>query len=367
MRLVYLIVVILVSACSFDTSGLNSVNTNNTNNTDLCENKDCSGHGTCVVEDGTAICHCENNFTGDDCTECATGYAGETCVDCATDFVQLEDESCIEDPCLEEDCSGNGACSVDLSTGDASCLCDAAHQGDDCSFCATDYILLNEDCVLNPCLEVDCGSNGVCEYDSQAMASCNCVTGYVGDFCEACNVIAGYVLHEGECLLDPCFDMDCGGGICLFDEVSWTASCDCPHTTIGMHCEFALEDVLVYRDTTTEIAVKVRDVRWGFFNQTMRVVASGEITGDSTDFYIQSSVVSERLFISICDARDDEFVEFRISQNPHGTDNFLEFIDLPSIDSKDPHGIIYGDHYFQVECAGGEIVANATGDASAFF
>lgn len=385
MRLIYsfIAMVAFFSACTFDTGGLNAVNTNNTN---LCENKDCSNNGTCVVEEGEAICHCENNFTGDSCTECATGFVGESCSDCATDFVALDDESCIKDPCIEETCSANGDCTVDSSTGDASCLCDNAYQGPDCSFCATDYILLDENCVLNPCLGVDCGGDdkGECVYDSQAVASCNCVIGYtlgeITGICDTCDGTENYILHEEECKLDLCVGMDCGLGKCILNETSWTASCDCQDLALGLACEYPFENILVYKYSATELAIQVKDdtrlvyvpstdstvVGWGNFNSSIQMLYWGETSGGQTTYFQQTDIQAGGfLIVQPCAAGFDEYLWLRLSDTPHTETEMLVFENLAWLAWFDPQGFIWTDPVepnkpkFRVQCQGGQIIAAA--------
>ncbi len=72
---------------------------------DPCEGVDCSGHGTCEVQDGQASCRCEE------------GYHAQG-LECVSD----------EDPCAGVDCSGHGTCQV--QDGQARCVCEDGYRAD---------------------------------------------------------------------------------------------------------------------------------------------------------------------------------------------------------------------------------------------
>lgn len=392
MRPIYFVIVMsmFIAACSFDSSGLNAVNTNNTNNINLCENIDCSGHGTCVVEDATAICNCEGNFVGENCgecvtgffgencDECATGYTGDDCTDCATDFIKLEDESCVADPCDVDSCSGNGECSPDLLTGDASCFCHVEYAGLDCSYCADGYILFDEDCIEDPCLGFDCSGHGECKIDWQAVPSCDCATGYIGESCDTCDATNNYILHQEECKLDPCAGMDCGVGECVLNTDTFIASCDCQGLALGGSCEYPYADLLIYQVSMTEIAVQVKDPRWGDFQLAIQFLYAGHtmdgtnvlIRDTDTSYFLQTDVGNSSdgasldgfLVIEPCAAGFDEFVWFRLSDTPHTEYEMLDFENLATLAWYDPQGFIWTDPSdpnkpkFRVQCHNGQIV-----------
>lgn len=112
---------------------------------DPCVDVECSGHGLCVVADGTAICACEAGYYPE----------GLSCVEDGT-----------EGPCLDVDCSGHGVCK-DVG-GAAQCDCE------------TGYHAVELTCVedgTDPCLGVDCSGHGTCTIVSDA-ALCDCEPGY---------------------------------------------------------------------------------------------------------------------------------------------------------------------------------------------
>lgn len=68
--------------------------TGSTCETDLCNNVNCQNGGTCVVVNGTAICECRDNFSGDrcencdlpNCKRCSTETKG-LCLECIDGFM----------------------------------------------------------------------------------------------------------------------------------------------------------------------------------------------------------------------------------------------------------------------------------------
>jgi hypothetical protein len=48
-----------------------------------CDGQDCSGHGTCVMSGGNAVCDCDDGYqaTGLTCVETGTGFAGSCTID----------------------------------------------------------------------------------------------------------------------------------------------------------------------------------------------------------------------------------------------------------------------------------------------
>ncbi len=97
---------------------------------DVCEDVTCSGHGTCTVSDGAALCDCDEGFRVDS--------AGTGCV--------LD----VDDPCRDITCSGLGRCRVD---GENNPYCEC--QGG--TYPTSDGL----DCVTASCTE-DCGDMGCC-------------------------------------------------------------------------------------------------------------------------------------------------------------------------------------------------------------
>ena len=112
---------------------------------DPCDGVACSGHGTCVDNDGTAECDCD------------TGYHPDG-LDCVQD----------EDVCAGVTCSGHGTC-VD-NDGTAECDCDTGYHPD------------GLDCVQDEdvCAGVTCSGHGTC-VDNDGTAECDCDAGYYPD------------------------------------------------------------------------------------------------------------------------------------------------------------------------------------------
>ena len=71
-----------------------------------CDGVDCSGHGTCVVQNGQAVCNCDSGYHAD----------GTACIS-------------DNDPCAGQTCSGHGTCTVQ-SDGPV-CICDSGYTPPD--------------------------------------------------------------------------------------------------------------------------------------------------------------------------------------------------------------------------------------------
>lgn len=114
---------------------------------DPCADVDCGFYGDCVVLEDTAVCDCENGWTGELCDECAEGYEGDTCATCSDGYQSASqfEPLCVADACIDTDC-GNGTCSFDGA--DAVCDCTTGWAGEACDSCELGYVQKQDDCVL---------------------------------------------------------------------------------------------------------------------------------------------------------------------------------------------------------------------------
>ncbi|KAM8858778.1 protein eyes shut homolog isoform 2-T3 [Spinachia spinachia] len=147
---------------------------------------------------------CKNNAT---CTDLLNSYKcwcypGWTGVDCAEDV-----DECDSGPCL------NGAQCQELDVpGEFSCTCPQFFSG---PLCNQPYDPC--DPSHNPCLH-----SSTCLTRSDGTASCRCLAGFEGSWCE---------IDTNECASNPCQNQ----GDCV-DRVN-TYSCDCKMGFSGLHCE----------------------------------------------------------------------------------------------------------------------------------
>ncbi len=350
--------VLALSACTFNTAGLNA-------QTDDCVGVDC-GHGICVKLPGEpAECQCESNWQGAVCSECVTGYAGPDCADCADGYEKNDVELCVPinpDPCTDVDCGAHGSCVVDEETEVAGCECETGYSGEFCGDCAEGYEFDdNDECVpivIDPCTLLDCGEHGTCVVNEQSQtASCDCDAGYLGDLCEQCDTVNGYELVQSECLLDPCFNRNCGAGTCLRDDQTWTATCDCVPEAFGDACQYWYENSLIYQESEVRLRIQVRDAQWLDATGTFRVNQTGTVSGVGTIYYTQTDLFTGGwLGFRPCLPGLDEEISFYISKAPYGTTDRMKIDYLPPLNPADPHGFIYDVStepdldVFRVEC-----------------
>jgi hypothetical protein len=180
-----------------------------------CLDNTCSGHGDCTTPSGVIACACAAGYIGPFCGACAAGYHTEG-ADCVID------ETCLADGAS---CSNQGDCNV--IGGIARCDCAPGYASDDCSTCSVGFHIDADSgfCVLDQtCLGNTCSGNGACT-TLGGIIDCDCAPAYVGDFCEAC--AEGYHAEGGACVIDEiCGDDSCSGnGTC--DTPAGVIACDC--------------------------------------------------------------------------------------------------------------------------------------------
>ncbi len=193
-----------------------------------CLDVECSDNGACVEVDGDASCDCDDGFEAD----------GLSCV------AENGDNNQPGDPCDDINCGPNGSC-VDDGDGNPACDCDADYEADGLS------------CVLaDPCTEYECEPNGNCELDGDGNPECDCNDGYEpqGDTCAPedtpcdvfscepngscevdangnaeCDCDAGYEPSGTTCVAEP--TDPCDGVNCspgTCEDVGGSAQCNCP-------------------------------------------------------------------------------------------------------------------------------------------
>ncbi|MBN2496239.1 MAG: hypothetical protein JXR96_16725, partial [Deltaproteobacteria bacterium] len=157
---------------------------------ETCDGVSCSGHGTCDLRYGLAVCLCNTGYTGFTCETCAIGYhlSGGLC---------LADESCAG-----VTCSGHGTCY--MQGGVALCACDAGYTGSDCEGCYPGYAV---NMVTGLC-EIPCEGWG---WDA---IRCNgtCVSGTSNENCGDCGVV---------CLGAALCQWDGSNALCICPDDGW--------------------------------------------------------------------------------------------------------------------------------------------------
>ncbi|CAI7734316.1 unnamed protein product, partial [Closterium sp. NIES-53] len=145
-----------------------------------CKIRDCSADGQCV-KDAT------------------TGAA--SCV-CDTGFVLQADGKTCTDTCKIRDCNSNGQCVKDATTGAASCVCD------------TGFVLQADGKTCTAPCYPGCGANKHCD-TTTGVGSCVCDTGYEVDWAAPENCV------------DKCYYYGCAPGqTCMFDEYTGDPYCN---------------------------------------------------------------------------------------------------------------------------------------------
>ncbi|MBN2695134.1 S8 family serine peptidase [bacterium] len=172
----------------YTASGLTCV----ANTTDPCDGVTCSNHGSCSVQNNSAVCICDTGYTA----------SGLTCVQNTTD------------PCDGITCTGHGTCSVQNNL--AVCICDAGYKANGLS-CVED--------VADPCDGITCGTYGFCTNEN-GVARCICDSGYHAE---------GY-----NCVIDatdPCTGITCSDkGYCGIVNTDLTCICIIGYHAEGLNC-----------------------------------------------------------------------------------------------------------------------------------
>ncbi|MEZ4288431.1 MAG: hypothetical protein R3A47_09870 [Polyangiales bacterium] len=101
-----------------------------------------------------------------------------------------------------------------------------------CSVCASGYVLVAGNCVMNPCNSDPCdiGGAGVSCTGTSGTAVCDCVTGRTdgGSNCNACDNANGYYTNGAGGCVNPCNSNPCGVGATSCTALSATTyACMC--------------------------------------------------------------------------------------------------------------------------------------------
>jgi hypothetical protein len=252
-----------------------------------CLHLSCGSHGECKVENGAAVCKCDDAYVGPLCAQqdlcsdvdCNHGACDAATGSCVCDRAWEGAHCDIPNPCVDSDCGDHGQC--DPTTGQ--CICEKnwfpippsteCNNYDVCHgvFCANGRCrdgacschegYFGEQCEhYDPCRLLNCGQHGRCDVSADgSSASCSCQPGYFGENCEThepcegvkCNEPHGHCeprdpnVGEGECKCEPgwsgphcnvhdmCFDVECDHGTCDPD----TGECVCDEPWFGDRCD----------------------------------------------------------------------------------------------------------------------------------
>jgi hypothetical protein len=182
---------------------------------EVCTEGFCGDNGGCVVEQGRALCVCNDGYAGSACSVCAAGFHDEN-------------GACVPDEvCLENTCSGRGTCND--TTGVVTCTCDPGFSS---RFCEVDELAT---CIDNPV----CGDHGTC-VETGAGIRCACDVGYTGDTCGDCYPGYGRNADEDCVPQEACSPSTCSfSGECALDGATATCACFVGYT--GAFCELCAE------------------------------------------------------------------------------------------------------------------------------
>ncbi|GAB6032299.1 hypothetical protein CHUAL_010938 [Chamberlinius hualienensis] len=238
-----------------------------TENIDECVNQPCLNGGTCVDGIGSYTCVCPVGLLGPNCSRdideclsmpclhggqcedkigryvchCVTGWSGSNC--------EFDVDECEPTPCQQggrcedkigdyechcvrpwsgkncdinlDPCSNGGSClnnatCVNLTEGNFTCQCKTGFSG---QFCEVD----NNECELEPC------TNGGTCVDRPGNFSCLCPPMYGGQICAD--------LYD-DCISNPCHN----GGLCHSNPPFRNSTCICPDGFAGDRCEFDIDE-----------------------------------------------------------------------------------------------------------------------------
>ncbi len=239
----------------------------------LCEGVTCSGHGVCVVVEGSAVCTCDPGYHADGLT-CVENQDAPDCCHSDTDCVDDSGQTsgiCVNGVCKEvpsssfcwsdSDCYDRGFCS-----GEFVCpcgeQCDRPDHVGTCLWlgcCWTDedcldygYTSLTYVCVLEGAMSDDAGVCLQLMGGNSCWRDIDCDPGYYcegASICFGCNGGCDAVEWPGTCLEVCCqSDTDCVDdsdeptGVCINWVCRWSSGIagKCwvdAHCPDGMHCE----------------------------------------------------------------------------------------------------------------------------------
>lgn len=120
-----------------------------------------------------------------------------------------------------------------------------------------------ENCEYTPCTDNNCMNGANC-FIKGASYTCDCFPGFSGEYCEVdpcvdspckyntCKVDGSSTfcdcpedLDGQYCEVDACVSKICGnGGICNFDPILRTASCECQNGFSGENCDIRMDTEL---------------------------------------------------------------------------------------------------------------------------
>jgi len=197
-----------------------------------CLEDSCSGHGACDNSSGEIVCDCDE------------GYAGDVCGDCADSYQDNDGDGLCAPDCASAGlaCGANAHCEDD--SGEAACVCDAGYQDNDGDGTCT------ADCDT---AGLDCGDHGVCD-DGAGTAACACDEGWGGDACERC--ADDWQDNDGDGVCEPgcgAAVIDCGEhGFCI--DSSGQVECRCATGHAGEICDECAEG---YQDNDGDGACEI--------------------------------------------------------------------------------------------------------------
>lgn len=146
------------------------------------------------------------------CQESQTCGGIPACIDAQVSIAQEAEDAVplYVDPggqCAALPCE-YGTCQ--LLSGEAVCVCDDDHEGEDCAS------------ERDPCLELVCANGGECQVDANGDAGCVCPAPYGGAGCETD-------------LVDDCGEAPCEHGTCSDGIDSFVCACEAPYA--GERCD----------------------------------------------------------------------------------------------------------------------------------
>ncbi|MBN1945402.1 MAG: hypothetical protein JW797_06965, partial [Bradymonadales bacterium] len=117
-----------------------------------CEVNTCFGRGTCIVQEGDAVCDCDEGYAGDRCETCEEGFHRD-----------MADACVVDEICAADICGDHGTCVDD--TGIVYCVCEIGYAGQYCEGCYSGYHDDGEGtCLLDAvCWPMSCSGHGTCE------------------------------------------------------------------------------------------------------------------------------------------------------------------------------------------------------------